>query len=212
MQRTAADFSTHEEVTRGRAELMSLRKTITLQQTVVTVLILVLLLVVMAFILLLFRKRRKGKESDVQNALQPVNEPAETQTPVSTEDIESIYRQSSSPLAQKSVADRQFVLKVVDFVHANLTSRKITVELLAQEMCISRAQFTRRLTAITDKSPNAFITSIRVEKASRLLKSTNMTVNEIAYDCGYDEPSYFIRVFRQEKGMTPQQYRNIPLG
>lgn len=212
MQRTAADFSTHEEVTRGRADLMSLRKTITLQQTVVTVLILALLFVVTILFLFLFRMRRKGKETAVPASRGFAGELAEVRNSALTEDADSLYPHSSMPLAQKSISDRQFVLKVVDFVHANLVSRKITIELLAQEMCMSRAQFTRRLTAITDKSPNAFLTSIRMEKACRLLKSTNMSVNEIAYDCGYDEPSYFIRVFRQEKGMTPQQYRNIPLG
>lgn len=212
MQRMSADFGTHDEITRQRTELMSLRHKNTLQQTTCAVLILVLLLVVMLFAFFLFRMRRKEEKSDVPNPQQSVDELAAVQELASKEDALSLYQQSSMPLAQKSVADRQFVLKVVDFVHANMTSRKITVELIAQEMSISRAQFTRRLTAITDKSPNAFITSIRMEKAGRLLKSTNMTVNEIAYDCGYDEPSYFIRVFRQEWGMTPQQYRNLPLG
>ena len=89
--------------------------------------------------------------------------------------------------------------------------RKITIDQLAEEMCMSRSQFSRRITALTKESPNAFITRIRLEKAIRLLKDTNMSIKEIAYDCGFDESNYFIRVFRQMYDMTPQQYRNAPI-
>ena len=213
VQQMAANFCSHDEMAQQRAELMSQRNTIKLLQTGIA--ILALLIASLAFMLIRYRLKRKAADTDKPHSLQSASEPVETQTsapaPLAANNIECIIPQPSSPLSQISDADRQFVLKVIDFVHANMKARKITVDLLAQEFCLSRAQFTRRMTAFTNKSPNTFITHIRLEKACRLLKSTNMSVNEIAYDCGYDEPSYFIRVFRQEQGMTPQQYRNIPL-
>ena len=114
-------------------------------------------------------------------------------------------------LKNMSSADRQFILNVVDYVHANMKVRKITIDQLAEEMCMSRSQFNRHITALTKESPNAFITRIRMEKAVRLLKDTNMSIKEIAYDCGFDESNYFIRVFRQMYDMPPQQYRNSPI-
>jgi AraC-like DNA-binding protein len=145
-------------------------------------------------------------ESDKLNTKQPVEELDKLNSLQPVVELEKI-----SSLTQMADDDRQFLLKVVDFVNVNMKARKITVDLLAQEMCMSRSQLARRLTALTGESPNIFITNVRMERARRLLKSTNMSVNEIAYECGYDEASYFIRVFRQELGMTPQQYRNMPI-
>ena len=109
-----------------------------------------------------------------------------------------------------SAADRKFLLNVSDFVASNMKIRKITIDLIAEEMCMSRSQLSRRLTALTGESPNLFITRIRMEKAQRKLKDTDMTIKEIAYECGFEESNYFIRVFRQMYDMTPQQFRNLP--
>jgi len=118
--------------------------------------------------------------------------------------------QATVPLSGLSAVDRQFMLNVVDYVHANMKVRKITIDQLAQEMCMSRSQFSRRLTALAGDSPNNFLMRIRMEKAVRLLKDTNMPVKEIAYECGFDEANYFIHVFRQFYNMTPTQFRNTP--
>lgn len=120
-------------------------------------------------------------------------------------------QQATVPLSGLSAADRQFVLGVVDYVHANMKVRKITIDLLAQEMCMSRSQFSRRLSALTGESPNNFIIRIRIEKAVRMLKDTNRSVKEIAWECGFDESNYFIHVFRQLYDMTPTQFRNTPV-
>jgi AraC-like DNA-binding protein len=49
-----------------------------------------------------------------------------------------------------------------------------------------------------------------MEKAVRLLRDTTMPVKEVAYECGFDESNYFIHVFRQMYGTTPQQFRQTP--
>ena len=205
LQQMAANFIGHDEIGQQHAELMSQRNTIRLLQTGIAVLALLLV----ASMVFLFLLRRKVRELNKLNSLR-----SEMQTPEPlqlTEEMDSIHTKPLPSLSQMADDDRQFLLKVVDFVNDNMKARKITVDLLAQEMCMSRSQLARRLTALTGESPNIFITNIRLEKARRLLKSTNMSVNEIAYECGYDESSYFIRVFRQELGMTPQQYRNMPI-
>lgn len=202
LQQMAANFIGHDEIDQQHAELMSQRDTIRLLQTGIAVL--ALLLVVS--IVFLFILRRKVEELDKLNTKQPVEELDKLNSLQPVVELEKI-----SSLTQMADDDRQFLLKVVDFVNVNMKARKITVDLLAQEMCMSRSQLARRLTALTGESPNIFITNVRMERARRLLKSTNMSVNEIAYECGYDEASYFIRVFRQELGMTPQQYRNMPI-
>lgn len=117
-----------------------------------------------------------------------------------------------TPPAEKSAsrADRQFLISVSDIVHANMKSRKITIDLLAEELCMSRSQFVRRLSAIAGETPNNYIIRIKMEKAVRLLRDTTMPVKEVAYECGFDESNYFIHVFKQMYGATPQQFRQTP--
>ena len=52
-----------------------------------------------------------------------------------------------------------------------------------------------------------YVNSIRVEKASRRLLTTDETVSEIAYDCGFGTPCYFNEVFKRYKGVTPERFR-----
>lgn len=52
-----------------------------------------------------------------------------------------------------------------------------------------------------------YLTKVRIEKAKTLLLTTNMTVQEIAYAVGYNDPSYFTKVFKKLEGRTPTQYK-----
>lgn len=50
--------------------------------------------------------------------------------------------------------------------------------------------------------------SIRIEKAKHLLRLSNMPIDEIGKSCGFESPSYFGKIFRQEAGCSPREYRN----
>lgn len=165
--------------------------------------ILLLLLIMAAMAVLLVVGYRKLKKATTDGQVKEERPAAATE--------ETARKPTDQMLKNMPAADRQFLLDVVDYVHNNMKVRKITIDQIAEEMCMSRSQFTRRITALTQETPNAFITRIRMEKAIRMLKDTNMSVKEIAYDCGFDESNYFIRVFRQLYDMTPQQYRNTPM-
>ena len=156
------------------------------------------LLLLGALLTFLFSRRHKNNRTNIASTHQ--------NSIVLAEEI--VKETSEKPLI--SAADKQFLIKVSDFVHTNMKSRKITIELLAEEMCMSRNQFSRRLTAVSGETPNNYITRIKMEKAVRLLRDTNMSVKEVAYECGFDESNYFIHVFRQVYGSTPQQYRQTP--
>ena len=59
----------------------------------------------------------------------------------------------------------------------------------------------------TGQNFTAYLNTVRIEKARVLLRETDETVLEIALNCGYGSISYFNRVFRQQIGMSPLQYR-----
>jgi AraC-like DNA-binding protein len=107
---------------------------------------------------------------------------------------------------QNNVEDA-FVKKVRDAIEANLTDANFTVEHLCKLVFISHSQLHRKLEAITSLSPNKFIRTIRMQKAEELLKHPTNSIASVASDCGYNDPGYFARVFKQEYGITPQEWR-----
>ena len=60
---------------------------------------------------------------------------------------------------------------------------------------------------MTDKTPFAYVNAYRIERACRKLLGTDLSVTEIAYSCGFNDLSYFIKTFKAEKGMTPRAFR-----
>lgn len=103
--------------------------------------------------------------------------------------------------------DNSFVIKVKTIVETHLNDADFDIEKLAHALALSSSQVNRKLTALTGLSTNNFMRSIRLIKAKELLLHSGYTVTAIAYDSGFNDPAYFIRVFKQAFGMTPQAWR-----
>ena len=54
---------------------------------------------------------------------------------------------------------------------------------------------------------NKYITKRRIKEAVLMLENKNISINDLAFEIGYNEPSYFCKVFKKEKGVTPLEYR-----
>lgn len=104
-------------------------------------------------------------------------------------------------------AEHEFVKKVRELVEANFTNYEFSVEQLCKLIFMSHSQLHRKLEALTGCSPNKFIRIIRLNKAKELLANPSLSISAIALDCGYNDPGYFARVFKQEYGVTPQDWR-----
>lgn len=104
-------------------------------------------------------------------------------------------------------AEHEFVKKVRELVEANFTNYEFSVEQLCKLIFMSHSQLHRKLEALTGCSPNKFIRIIRLNKAKELLANPSLSIATIALDCGYNDPGYFARVFKQEFGVTPQEWR-----
>lgn len=100
-----------------------------------------------------------------------------------------------------------FVKRVREAIEQNLTDVNFTVEKLSRLVFMSHSQLHRKLDALTGCSPNKFIRMIRLKKAKELLLNPNNSIASIALDCGYNDPGYFARVFKQEYGVAPQEWR-----
>ena len=112
------------------------------------------------------------------------------------------------PLTERELRDKAFVEKFVVTVHNAMTLGKLDYNVIASEMGIGRAQLNRKLKAITGITTKEYILKLRLLKAKNLLLTTDLTVAEITYQCGMEDPGYFITVFRKTVGVTPMVYRS----
>ena len=86
-------------------------------------------------------------------------------------------------------------------------NEEINIEEYALSRNMSVSWFLRNFKQVTTKSPMQYILSIRINNAVSLLESTDYNVTEIATIVGYDNPLYFSRIFKKQKGVSPSDYR-----
>ena len=67
--------------------------------------------------------------------------------------------------------------------------------------------FIRRFTKATAMSPLDYVHSLRLEEAKQMLETEDLPVEAIANEVGYEDASFFGRLFRRKVGLTPAQYR-----
>ena len=101
----------------------------------------------------------------------------------------------------------ELILQVRTLVEQHLEEGEYGVEQLAQDLCMERTGLYKKLTALTDTTPVAFIRSIRLRRAAALLQEGKLTVNEIAERTGFSSSSYFTKCFKKEFGVLPSEYR-----
>ncbi len=84
---------------------------------------------------------------------------------------------------------------------------ELSVARLAGELQEDRSVLSRRFTRLVGVAPKPFLQSIRLGRAMSLLHTTEAPVAEIARDCGFADPGYFARAFRERTGLTPERFR-----
>lgn len=82
-----------------------------------------------------------------------------------------------------------------------------TVQFLANELNVSSAYLSDMLRSLTGQNTQQHIHNALIEKAKRLLLVTSLSVNETAYQLGFEYPHYFSRLFKKKTGLTPAEFR-----
>ena len=75
-------------------------------------------------------------------------------------------------------------------------------------MGLERTQFYRKIKALTNFAPVELMRNLRLKQAQHLIKTTDMSMSEIAYEVGFSAPAYFTRCYREAYGETPTETRN----
>ncbi|MFD2823806.1 two-component regulator propeller domain-containing protein [Lacinutrix iliipiscaria] len=102
--------------------------------------------------------------------------------------------------------ESDFLKKLQAVLNQHITNSEFNSDAFAKHMHISRAQLHRKLKAITEMSTSEFIRSQRLKSAIKLLQNSDATVAEIAYQVGFNSPSYFSKCFKEVYGCTPNEY------
>lgn len=103
--------------------------------------------------------------------------------------------------------ENAFLKKLELAMEENLYDSTFGVSQLSESVAMSQIQLYRKLKDLKNQSPSHFIRNYRLQKGLNLLKTSDKTVSEIAYDVGFADPNYFSRIFTKEFSQTPTDYR-----
>lgn len=116
------------------------------------------------------------------------------------------YQSSKQSIHTTYDANVQIQRNMTSFIHEHFNS-KIGLEDIAEAGQVSKSTCIRLFHKYTGKSPIDFLNNYRLQMSAEKLVATSEQITEIAYACGFGQPSYFNRLFLKEYNMTPNQYR-----
>lgn len=123
----------------------------------------------------------------------------------------TLERQGDFRLYQSTMQNRYLkhmgkVSEMFRYIYDNYR-HQITLEDLAQVTDLSPKYFCRFFRELTGKRPMEYLNGFRIECAASLLITSDESVNEIAYSCGFVDPCYFAKLFKRYKGYSPRDFR-----
>lgn len=127
------------------------------------------------------------------------------------EKMEETDSHPSEPTAPTdlSASSDPTIQRAMDYIEANLSNSEANVGDMAAAAAISRSGLQRKLKQAMGITPLDLLREARVKHACQLLRQTDKTVGEVAYACGFTDPKYFSRSFKQSTGQTPSEYKAV---
>lgn len=103
--------------------------------------------------------------------------------------------------------DSQFLSQLTSLIEENFSNTDLSVDFLAQQLCISRSSLYSKIRTLADSTPNELIQLTRLKRAAQLLSENRYRINEICYMVGFNSPSYFTKCFQRQFGMKPGEFK-----
>ena len=125
--------------------------------------------------------------------------------------IQDHYTHDASASVQEltdNPVDVKLLNEAVAIIEANINDSDFDILFFARQLCLSRTQLFKKIKSLTGMTPNMFVLSIKLKRASQeILAHPEENIADIAYRCGFNTPSYFIKCFKKFYGMTPLAFR-----
>ena len=104
------------------------------------------------------------------------------------------------------IKDRDLIAKFRAAIERNFLQH-VGVEVYCHGLGVSESQLRRACLRVTDRPPLALIHLRVLVEAERQLRYTAMSVRQVAYLLGFEDPAYFTRFFRRRAGLSPREFR-----
>ncbi|MFN7117389.1 MAG: tetratricopeptide repeat protein [Saprospiraceae bacterium] len=134
---------------------------------------------------------------------------------LSRKNLQKKFTSSNIILKPKEVevpsVEQVFFEKLMQIIEKNIDNEDFGIEELSREMNMSRSQLHRKLVALTDQTPSQFVRSYRLQRALQLLQQNAGTIADIAFQVGFSNPAYFTKVFTEEFGYSPREWKQQKL-
>jgi len=98
------------------------------------------------------------------------------------------------------------ISRTIEYLHKHFTE-KVSIEKLAENTGLSMSSLLRHFKRINGSSPKEYLIELRINYACELLDTTRLSIDEIAFNAGFNDSNYFSREFRKATGVTPSKYR-----
>lgn len=108
---------------------------------------------------------------------------------------------------EMSEEDDRFMRSVMTFIEEHIADADINVAAMAEAVATSRSGLNRKLKSILGVTPLDLLREARIKRACQLLGKGNLNISEVAYQCGFSDPKYFSRCFKQTMGVSPTEYK-----
>lgn len=118
-------------------------------------------------------------------------------------------KKEARKIAYEPVKNEQVENQIIGFISSNYMSPEMSSNHIQESLGVSETKVTNEVKNETGLSLKQFINQLRVEEAKRLLKSSDLRVNEIAYKVGYDNVTHFNRTFKSFTNLSPSGYRKV---
>ncbi len=102
--------------------------------------------------------------------------------------------------------DELFIKKVLVLIDNNISNPNFSVEELSNEVFVSRYTLYKKILAMTGKTPNELVRSMRLKRAVQLLETGHLTISQICHKVGFKSQKYFVKTFKTEYNTIPSKY------
>ena len=122
---------------------------------------------------------------------------------------EKLYSEDEKVLDKNKIRTEQ--LKAVLNLISENYNKDLSLDDMADKAGMSPKYFCRVFREMTHRTPIEYLNAYRIDQSCTLLRNSDDSLINIAYNCGFNDFSYFIKIFKKYKGMTPHKYRNYDI-
>ena len=110
---------------------------------------------------------------------------------------------------QPEDSEDDFIERLTDYIGQNISNPDLRTDMMADHMGVSISTLTRTTKLNMGVTLGEFLAKARIKRAETVLtQQKHLSISEVAYKCGFNDPKYFSRCFKNETKMSPTEYRN----